>query len=111
MRYIGTQWEKNAELIALENLFHYLNQHQVKHILTSLPIGMFQLGLKIKVQDAKPKNSWVLNQTNTSRVHSTYPGMPEHFSNTQQPVLSIIADLSSINLPGQSGLKWHGNKF
>lgn len=39
------------------------------------------------------------------------PGMPEHFSNAQQPSLSIIADLSSINLPGQSSLKWHGNRI
>lgn len=39
------------------------------------------------------------------------PGMPEHFSKNQQPSLSIIADLSSINLPGQSSLKWHGNRI
>jgi glycosyltransferase involved in cell wall biosynthesis len=39
------------------------------------------------------------------------PGIPEHFSKNQQPSLSIIADLSSINLPGQSSLKWHGNRI
>lgn len=39
------------------------------------------------------------------------PGMPEYFAHNQQPSLSIIADLSSINLPGQSSLKWHGNKI
>src|SRR5690554_773936 len=39
------------------------------------------------------------------------PGMPENFSKNHQPSLSIIADLSSINLPGQSSLKWHGNSI
>ena len=37
------------------------------------------------------------------------PGMPEYFSVKKVPSLSIVADLSSINLPESSSLKWHGN--
>lgn len=38
------------------------------------------------------------------------PGMPESFK-TKRPVISFIADLSSINMPESSSLKWHGNRI
>ena len=64
-----------------------------------------------KVQNLKKLFGFKSN--NYTKVFDFYlsPGMPEHFSNAQQPSLSIIADLSSINLPGQSSLKWHGNRI
>ncbi|MBS2212123.1 glycosyltransferase family 4 protein [Carboxylicivirga mesophila] len=39
------------------------------------------------------------------------PGMPEYFNRRQQPSISTIADLSSLNAPGTSSLKWHGNRI
>lgn len=39
------------------------------------------------------------------------PGMPEYFATKNQPSLSTVADLSSINLAGNSSLKWHGNRI
>ncbi|TAJ08643.1 glycosyltransferase family 1 protein [Marinilabiliaceae bacterium JC017] len=36
-------------------------------------------------------------------------GMPEYFNRKQQPSISTVADLSSLNAPGTSSLKWHGN--
>lgn len=38
------------------------------------------------------------------------PGMPESFQ-TKKPVISFVADLSSINMPESSSLKWHGNRI
>jgi glycosyltransferase involved in cell wall biosynthesis len=38
------------------------------------------------------------------------PGMPESFQ-TEKPVISFVADLSSINMPESSSLKWHGNRI
>ncbi|TRX70554.1 glycosyltransferase family 1 protein [Carboxylicivirga sp. M1479] len=39
------------------------------------------------------------------------PGMPEYFNKKQQPSISTVADLSSINAPETSSLKWHGNRI
>lgn len=38
------------------------------------------------------------------------PGSPERFKTTK-PSVSFVADLSSINMPEYSSLKWHGNKI
>lgn len=39
------------------------------------------------------------------------PGMPEYFGRRNKPALSTIADLSSLNLPSDSSMKWHGNRI
>jgi len=39
------------------------------------------------------------------------PGMPENFANINKPGISTVADLSSINFPTGSSLKWHGNRI
>ncbi len=39
------------------------------------------------------------------------PGIPESFSTSKNPSISFIADLSSVNQPEISSLKWHGNRI
>ncbi len=39
------------------------------------------------------------------------PGWPHYFHPKNSPSLSVVADLSSVNMPDKSSLKWHGNKI
>lgn len=68
---------------------------------------------KKSVKSQNIKNLIGIKTGNSADGYDFYisPGMPEYFNQNQQPSISFIADLSSINLPKQSSLKWHGNRI
>jgi glycosyltransferase involved in cell wall biosynthesis len=90
----------------VEECNSYFSQIATKH-----NVFIYVVNEKNTIQNLRKLIGIKLNKSPKGFDFYISPGMPEYFSFNQQPSLSVIADLSSINLPGQSSLKWHGNRI